>query len=151
MLTMKGKYGLKAMLHLARVPDEEHALSAEIAEANRISKKFLDAILNELRTAGLVHARKGRGGGYRLARRAESITAGQVLRVLDGPIAPLHCASRSAYQPCRDCPDEALCAVRRTMIDLRDAIASVLDSRSIAEMAAEVELPAAEPEHRAAS
>jgi Rrf2 family protein len=145
---MRGKYGLKAMLHLARIPKEELALSAEIAVANAISKKFLDAILQDLRMAGLVHARKGRGGGYRLARPAERITVGEVMRVLDGPIAPIQCASRSAYQPCRDCPDEALCAVRLTMIDLRDAIAAVLDSRSIAEVAGRV---AALEDRRAAS
>ena len=136
MLTMKGKYGLKAVLHLARQPEGALALSADIAAANTISKKFLDAILHELRTAGLVAARKGRGGGYRLARPAERITVGEVLRVLDGPVAPIQCASRSAYQPCHDCPDEAVCAVRLTMIEVRDAIAAVLNSRSIAEVAA---------------
>lgn len=140
MLTMRGKYGLKAMLHLARLPEDELALSAEIALANSISKKFLDAILQDLRMAGLVQARKGRGGGYRLARPAERITIGNVMRVLDGPIAPIQCASRSAYQPCRDCPDETVCAVRLTMIDLRDAIAEVLDTRSIADMAAGAEV-----------
>jgi Rrf2 family protein len=130
------------MLHLARLPDGSLALSAEIAAANAISKKFLDAILNELRTAGLVAARKGRGGGYKLARAADTITAGDVLRVLDGPVAPIQCASRSAYQPCADCPDEAACIVRLTMIEVRDAIAAVLDARSIAELARTPELRA---------
>ena len=143
MLTMKGKYGLKAVLHLARIPPNELALSAEIAQANTISKKFLDAILHDLRTAGIVHARKGRGGGYRLARPAAEIMVGQVLRVLDGPIAPIQCASRMAYQPCNDCPDETICAVRLTMIDVRDAISSVLDERSIAEVAASTDALAA--------
>jgi Rrf2 family protein len=133
---MRGKYGLKAILHLSRLRHDELALSAEIALANAISKKFLDAILQDLRMAGIIHARKGRGGGYRLARPAERITLGEVLRVLDGPVAPIQCASRTAYRPCRDCPDEARCAVRLTMIDLRDAIATVVDSRTIADMAA---------------
>lgn len=136
MLTMRGKYGLKAMLHLARLHEDDRALSAEIATANAISKKFLDTILQDLRMAGLVLARKGRGGGYRLARSADRIKVGEVVRILDGPVAPIHCASRTAYQPCRDCPDEAACAVRLTMIDLRDAIAQVLDTRSLADMAA---------------
>ncbi len=147
---MRGKYGLKAMLHLARLPGGERALSAEIALANVISKKFLDAILQDLRMAGLVVARKGRGGGYSLARDAGRITVGEVVRVLDGPVAPIACASRSAYQPCEDCPDVALCAVRLTMVDLRDAIAEVLDSRSIADMAARVDEAAGAP-RRAAS
>ena len=139
---MKGKYGLKAVVHLARLPDGAMALSSEIAAANSISKKFLDAILGELRGAGIVTARKGRGGGYKLARAPETITAGDVLRVLDGPVAPIQCASRSAYQPCADCPDEMTCVVRLTMIEVRDAIAAVLDSRSIAALAAEPELRA---------
>jgi Rrf2 family protein len=139
---MKGKYGLKAVVHLARLPDGAMALSSEIAAANSISKKFLDAILSELRGAGIVIARKGRGGGYRLARAPGTITAGDVLRVLDGPMAPIQCASRSAYHPCADCPDEMTCVVRLTMIEVRDAIAAVLDSRSIAALAAEPELRA---------
>ena len=88
-------------------------------------------------------ARKGRGGGYRLARDPGGITVGDVLSVLDGPVAPIPCASRSAYRPCADCPDEASCAVRRAMIEVRDAIAAVLDSRSIAELAATPEIRAA--------
>lgn len=134
MLTMKGKYGLKAMVHLAALPAGRMALSADIAEANAISKKFLDAILADLRNAGLVHARKGRGGGYCLARPASEIMVGHVLRVLGGPLAPVHCASRSAYQRCTDCRDEGACAVRLAMIEVREAIASVLDRKSLAAM-----------------
>ena len=135
-LTMKGKYGLKAMLHLARLPEGEMALSTEIAAAYSISKKFLDAILRDLRVSGLILTRKGRAGGYRLSRAAEQITVGEVLRVLDGPIAPIQCAYRSGYQPCHDCPDASVCAVRLTMIDVREAIASVIDRRSIADVVA---------------
>jgi Rrf2 family protein len=134
MLTMKGKYGLKALVHLARLPPEEMALSADIAEANSISKKFLDAILADLRHAGFVFARKGRGGGYRLARPPDEIRVGHVLRVLDGPLAPIHCASRTAYQRCEDCADETACAVRLTMLEVREAITAVLDRKTLAEM-----------------
>lgn len=133
---MKGKYGLKAMLHLARLPEDELALASEVAEANAISKKFLDAILRELRVAGLVATRKGRTGGYRLARPAARISVGEVLQVLDGPIASIQCAARGDYLPCHDCPDPRTCPVRMTMIDVRDAIASVLDRRSIADVVA---------------
>ncbi len=138
MLTMKGKYGMKAMLHLAALPEGALALSSQIAGENNISKKFLDTILGDLRLARLIVSRKGRGGGYRLARPAAEIMVGEVLRVLDGPMAPIQCASRSAYQPCHDCPDETLCAVRLTMIDVRDAISSVLDQRSVEDVRAEV-------------
>lgn len=127
MLTNKGKYGLKAMLHLAGIPEGTRVGVAEIAEANNIPKKFLDAILGELRNAGFVQSRKGPGGGYALARPAGEIRIGHVVRVLDGPLAPFPCASRSGYRRCDDCADEARCAVRLTMLEVRDGIAAVLD------------------------
>lgn len=136
MLTMKGKYGLKALLHLAELAPGDLALSSEIAQANDISKKFLDAILGDLRHAGFVTSRKGRGGGYRLTRAPEEIQVGLALRVLDGPLAPIHCASRTAYQRCDDCPDESRCAVRLLMLEVRNAIAEVLDRKTLAEMKA---------------
>ncbi|MEH6719513.1 MAG: Rrf2 family transcriptional regulator [Aurantimonas endophytica] len=135
MLTMKGKYGLKAMLHLAELPEGQRALSEEIASAHNISKKFLDAILGELRTAGMVHARKGRGGGYALSRPADEIRVGHVLRVLDGPLAPIPCASRTAYRRCEDCVNERVCSVRRIMLEVRNAISAVLDERTLADVA----------------
>lgn len=144
---MKGKYGLKALVHLAGLAPGGQALSAEIAAANGISKKFLDAILTDLRMAGFVIARKGRGGGYRLARSPEEIMVGHALRVLDGPLAPIHCASRTAYRPCVDCPDENTCAVRLTMLKVREAIAAVLDTQSVAQMrAAALSEPQSEPQ-----
>ncbi len=119
MLTNKGKYGLKAMVHLAGLPPGARIGVAEIAEAHRIPKKFLDAILGDLRNAGFVHSKKGPGGGYALARPAEEIRIGHVVRALDGPLAPLPCASRTAYRPCEDCADEAGCAVRLAMLAVR--------------------------------
>jgi Rrf2 family protein len=139
MLSMKGKYGLKALHHLALLPPGAVAQSSEIAEANRIPKKFLDAILSDLRHAGFVFARKGRGGGYRLSRDPGSIMVGHVLRVLDGPLAPIHCASRTAYHRCDDCRDETTCAVRLTMLEVREAIASVLDGKSLTDMQGMIE------------
>ncbi len=134
MLTNTGKYGLKAMVHLAGMPPGQPALVADIAQANAIPKKFLDAILGELRTAGLVHSKKGRGGGYVLARSAHEIRVGEIVRALDGPLAPIACASRRFYRRCDDCPAEKQCGVRLMMIEVRDAIARVLDSRSLAAM-----------------
>jgi|SRR5690606_25152631 Rrf2 family protein len=143
MLTRKGKYGLKALVYLAQQPAGRLAFVGDIARINNIPKKFLDAILVELRNAGFVQSRKGKEGGYRLARPAEEIMVGHVVRVLDGPLAPFPCASRTRYQPCDDC-DEATCQVRHMMLDVRQAIADVLDKRSLAEMrdcAAELEEP----------
>lgn len=133
MLTKKGKYGLKALVHLSRLPAEQLAFVNDIAVANHIPKKFLDAILGELRNAGFVQSRKGKDGGYRLARPAADIKIGHVIRVLDGPLAPISCASRTQYQRCDDC-DETTCEVRHMMLEVRQAIADVLDNRSLAAM-----------------
>lgn len=133
MLTRKGKYGLKALNHLASLEPGELAFVGEIASSNNISKKFLDAILGELRNAGFVQSRKGKDGGYRLARPADEIKVGHVIRILDGPLAPIPCASRTRYQPCDDC-DEATCKVRHLMLEVRQAIADVLDNRTLADV-----------------
>ena len=134
MLTNKGKYGLKAMVHLAGIEPGALAQVADIAEANSISKKFLDHILTELRHAGLVYSKKGRGGGYALARPAHEIRVGAIVRALDGPLAPIPCASVTAFRPCEDCADLNTCAVRLIMVDARNAIANVLDNRTLAEL-----------------
>jgi len=133
MLTRKGKYGLKALIHLAQTPSPQLAFVGEIAARNNIPKKFLDTILGDLRKAGFVQSRKGKEGGYRLARPAEEIMVGHVVRVLDGPLAPISCASRMSYERCEDC-DETVCQVRRVMLEVRHAIAEVLDKRSLAQM-----------------
>jgi Rrf2 family protein len=143
MLTNKGKYGLKAMVHLAGLPPGARIGVAEIAEAHRIPKKFLDAILGDLRNAGFVHSKKGPGGGYALARPAEEIRIGHVVRALDGPLAPLPCASRTAYRPCEDCVDEAACSVRLAMLAVRNSIAGILDNLTLEQMRA---MPQAEAE-----
>ena len=99
MLTAKGKYSLKALAHLAAQEPGATAQASEIAAASNIPKKFLDAILGELRNAGIVHSRKGPGGGYMLARAPSEIKIGWVIRVIDGPLAPIACASRTADFP----------------------------------------------------
>ncbi len=132
MLTKKGKYGLKAMLHLAKVPKGRLASASEIAEAHRIPRKFLDNIFTELRNAGFVVSRKGKGGGFCLARPAQEIAIGNIVRALDGALAPIACASKTDYRPCDDC-DEDECEVRRMMLAVREAIANVLDRRMLAD------------------
>ena len=134
MLTNKGKYGLKAMVHLAGLEPGRPALVSDIALQNGLPKKFLDTILGELRNAGFVQSKKGRGGGYILARPAHQIRVGHVIRALDGPLAPFPCASRTSYRRCNDCVDEERCAVRLMMLEVRSAISSVLDNRSLADM-----------------
>lgn len=134
MLTARGKYGLKAMVHLAQLKPDTTAQATEIASANAIPKKFLDAILGDLRKAGLIIAKKGPGGGYALAKRPREINVGTIIRSLDGPLAPIACASRTAYEPCEDCRDVRRCAVRITMTTVRDAMSDVLDRLTVADM-----------------
>jgi Rrf2 family protein len=136
MLTNKGKYGLKAMSHLAGMPAGRPALVADIAAANSIPKKFLDAILGELRTAGFVHSKKGRGGGYVLAKAPREIRVGDVVRALDGMLAPIGCASMNFYRRCDDCDPTRPCGVQVVMKQARDAIASVLDARTLDDLRA---------------
>jgi Rrf2 family protein len=136
MLTAKGKYTLKALAFLARLEPGVTTRADEIAAAGNIPKKFLDAILGELRNAGIVHSRKGPGGGYRLARAAGAIKIGHVVRIIDGPLAPLPCASRTAFQPCRDCKNVDECNVRLLMTEVRDSISEVLDRVTLVDLVA---------------
>ena len=135
MLSSKAKYGLKAMVHLARYGGQGAVLIADIAAKERIPKKFLDTILLEMKNKGLLLSKKGKGGGYSLARPAAQIRVGDLVRVLDGPLAPVPCVSRTAYRRCTDCDDESSCAVRAIMQDVRDAIAQILDNTTLADMA----------------
>ncbi len=133
-LTNKGKYGLKAMLHLAQYEPGHLVGVMDIASIENIPKKFLDTILCELKNSGFVESKKGKGGGYCLARSARSIAVGDIIRAIDGPLAPLPCASKTRYRRCGDCPNEAKCAVRRMMQRAQAALSHVLDGCSLAEM-----------------
>jgi Rrf2 family protein len=134
MLTKKGKYGLKALIALARLPEGETAFSGEIAMTNQIPKKFLDTILLELRNAGIVRSRKGPTGGYSLSRPASEIRIGHAIRIIDGPLAPIRCASRTAYEACDDCADPARCLVRKAMTQVRDAMSEILDKLTLEQL-----------------
>ena len=143
MLTMKAKYALRAMSELARA--EPTLLQAhELAARCRAPAKFLEAILVDLRGAGFVESRRGQRGGHRLARRSEEIMIGDLIRAIDGPLAPVRCASVTAYEPCRDCPDPDTCALRALMRESRDALSRVLDARSLREFST-AEQSSAEP------
>lgn len=134
MLTMRAKYALRAMCALARAGQVRlpaHAIAAD----SRAPGKFLEAILLDLRTTGFVDSRRGHNGGHTLARPAEEIMVGDLIRAIDGPLAPVRCASVTAYQPCSDCPDPHACGLRLLMREARDALCSVLDRRSLRELA----------------
>lgn len=136
MLTKKGKYGLKALVHLAQIEPGKTAFVSEIAEQNNISKKFLDAILLELRKGGILRSKKGPGGGYALAAPPAQISIGKAVRILDGPLAPIRCASKTAFEACDDCDHPEDCQVRHSMTEVRDAISAVLDNMTLEQMVA---------------
>lgn len=134
MLTKKGKYGLKALIHLAKLEANETAFVADIASQNNISKKFLDTILLELRNGGILRSKKGPGGGYALSKPATQIFVGQAVRILDGPLAPIRCASKTAFEACDDCNHPEECQIRSAMTEVRDAIANILDGMTLEEL-----------------
>lgn len=132
MLTRKSKYGLKALLLLAREYDRGSILASELSEREGIPEKFLQLILLELRRRGIVRSRRGQGGGYQLARDPATINFGEVLRALDGPLALTPCVSQTAYQHCDECADEEQCGIRLVMKDVRDETARILEGASLA-------------------
>lgn len=133
MLSQKAKYGLKALLALARDHGRGPAHISDVARREHIPQKFLEFILLQLRNHGIVRSKKGKGGGYTLLRPPDQITYGEVVRILDGPLAPVPCASATAYVKCEDCPDEASCGVRLVMKSVRDATAGILDHTTLAD------------------
>lgn len=134
MLSKKTKYGLQALQVLGADYGQGPLLIADLAERGRIPKKFLEYILLQLKNAGVLQSRKGKGGGYALAKPPAEISIGQVIRILEGPLAPIPCVSVTAYQRCTECDDEATCGIRLVMKDVRDAIADILDHTSLQEM-----------------
>ena len=138
-LSKRGEYGLRAMIDLATWESHSGAVQIkDIAERENIPAKFLEQILLTLKNAGLLNSKMGVGGGYYLARPADQINLGQIVRVLDGPLAPIHCVSQMAYEPC-GCPDEETCGLRLVMLDVRNAIAGILDRTTLADVAHRVE------------
>ena len=143
MLSQKCKYALQALLVLARENSDNLLLVSDIAERENLPKKFLEAILLELNRNGLVRSRRGRGGGYALAKPADLITFGQVVRIMDGPLAPLACVSVNYYRRCDECRDEQACEIRKVMRRVRDAISAELDGTSLAQALADGKMPQA--------
>ena len=135
MLSKKTKYGIKALTFLARQEDNTPVQIAEIAKSENISLKFLESILLLLRNSGFLGAKKGKGGGYYLIKEPKEINMAHVYRVLEGPIALLPCASHNFYEKCDDCTDEAACAVRKLMIEVRDNTLKILESNTLADIA----------------
>ncbi len=138
-LSKRGEYGLRAMIDLATWESKTHVVQIkDIAEREKIPGKFLEQILLTLKNAGLLHSKMGTGGGYYLAHPANEITLGHIVRILDGPLAPVRCVSQMAYEPC-GCPDEQTCGLRLAMYDVRNAISNILDHTTLADVIQRVE------------
>jgi Rrf2 family protein len=137
-LSRKARYALKALYALAAEEAKGPVLIADLAEREKIPRKFLEAILLELKNAGILKSKKGKGGGYALARPADRVMIGEIIRVIDGPLAPIPCASERAYVRCEECVDEATCGTRQVMKKVRDAIAAILDTTTLADVRAQI-------------
>lgn len=131
MISQKAKYALKALIALARAGAGETLHIADIARAQDIPQKFLERILLDLRNRGYVASRRGAQGGYALLKPASQIMYGEVLRLIDGPIAPLPCLSITAYRRCEDCVSEEACEIRRVFLRVAEKTREVLDRTSI--------------------
>lgn len=134
MISMRSKYGLKALAFMARTLGKDSFLIAEIAQSEGIPKKFLEAILLTLKNNGILSSRKGPGGGYSLAKTPATITVGEVIRAFEGDLIPLQCLSSSVQAACPECVDEDTCGIKLVMADAERALSSVLDSVTLADM-----------------
>ncbi|MEN3952992.1 Rrf2 family transcriptional regulator [Iodidimonas sp. SYSU 1G8] len=137
MLSQKAKYALKALLVLAERAPGVPVQVADLSEQGNIPRKFLELIMLELKKHGIVHSQRGKHGGYMLASPPAEISFGAVVRAMDGPLAPIPCASLTGYRKCADCRNEKTCAVRIMMRRVRDAAAEILDGTSLADMSIE--------------
>ncbi len=134
MLSMKAKYGLRALTVLAKEYGRGPVLIGNLATQERIPRKFLELILLDLKKKGILQSKKGKGGGYFLNRAPSATSVGEVIRVLDGPLALLPCVSQTAYRRCDECPDEKTCGIRSVMKEVRDSTATILDGTSLADI-----------------
>jgi Rrf2 family protein len=138
-ISKRTQYGLKAMLALGEKYGKGPVLIAELSREESIPLKFLEVILLDLKGHGLLESKKGKGGGYQMGRPPSTVTVGSIIRMLEGPLAPLPCASETAYKPCEECTDIENCGTRIIMREVRDAMADVLDRTTLADLLKRVE------------
>lgn len=134
MITKKSKYAIKALIYLAKQEERNPVLIEEISNAEKIPKKFLEAILLDLRKAGILASKKGKGGGYYLLKDAEEINMAEVLRLFDGPIALVPCVAHKYYEPCEECIDEITCPIREVFRIIREQTVATLKDNTFAEL-----------------
>ena len=132
-LSLRGEYALRALIVLGLQYQQPVVRIQTISEQQKIPKRFLEQILNDLKSAGVVESKRGIAGGYRLARPPEKVTLAQVIRHIEGALAPVPCVSEQFYSKC-SCPDEARCGIRSVMKEVRDAIARILENFTVADL-----------------
>ncbi|AEH00318.1 Rrf2 family transcriptional regulator [Lacinutrix sp. 5H-3-7-4] len=133
MLSKKTKYGIKALVYLAKQEVRVPVQIATISKAENISQKFLESILLTLKKKGILGSKKGKLGGYYLVKEPETVAMAEVMRVLEGPIAMVPCVSLNFYEPCDDCPDETVCAVHNLMEEVRDSSLKIFNNKTLAD------------------
>jgi Rrf2 family protein len=138
MITQKTKYALHALLALAENFGKGPMLISEIARQEKLPKKFLELILLELKNKGILRSKKGKGGGYSLAKPPDDVSFGEVVRLFNGPLAYVSCVSQTAYAKCPDCKDEMNCGIRMVMKKVRDETAQILDGTTLADVLAKI-------------
>jgi len=138
-ISKKTQYTLRALYSLTRAYGGPPTLIAEMAEREAIPKRFLEQILLNLKRLGLVNSKKGLHGGYFMVQSPEQITVGSVIRMIEGPLAPLPCASETAYRKCDECPDPRICETRTVMREVRDATARILDRTTLAALCRKID------------
>ncbi len=134
MLSKKCKYAIHALVYLAERYQQGPVHIQDIAEQQHIPKKFLEAILLELRNAKILHSKKGKGGGYYLYRKPEEVNLMEIMRLMDGAIAMLPCVSLNYYEPCEECRDEKNCGIRDVFIGVRDDTLRILSESNLAQI-----------------
>lgn len=134
MLSKKTKYAFHALTFLGKRREQKTVLIQDISEEYGISHKFLENILLELKKAGILGSKKGKGGGYYLIKDPKDVALSKVIRLLDGPIALLPCVSLNYYEPCVECKDEVKCGLNKVMIQVRDEMLNVLENKTLADI-----------------
>jgi len=133
-LSKKTQYSLRALYALTRKFGQGPVLIAKLSQEEKIPQQFLEQILLNLKQHGLVESKKGKGGGYNLAKDPSTVTLGSVIRSMEGPLAPLPCASETAYRKCDECVDDRFCETKIIMRQVRDATAGILDNTTLAQI-----------------
>ena len=138
-LSLRGEYALRALIVLGLNYGDSVVRIQTISEQQNVPKRFLEQILNDLKSAGVVESRRGVAGGYRLSKPPDQITLARVIRHIEGPLAPVSCVSEKFYSRC-SCPDEGKCGIRSIMKEVRDAIVKILEGVTVAELCERVKL-----------